>query len=150
MNANTPAGKVALGFIAGAISVVIFHQGMILILGLLGAAGGSPWSMAPNAWGVPALINNMFWGGIWGIVFAYASPFLPAMPVWTRGLILGVAGNWFIGNQIVVPLIRRAFGQNAALFGFVNNPRFWVGVLIGGAFGLGWALIHATLSARAR
>ena len=67
--------------------------------------------------GVPYLVNLIFWGGLWGILFAYIHPLLPGRMMWLKGLIYGpiivVLGGW-----IAVPLIK---GQ---MFGIPNQPLF--------------------------
>lgn len=145
MNANTPIGMAVLGFVAAAASVLVFHQGMILILHLVGFIPNFPWSFRPNAWGVPQLINGMFWGGLYGIAFAFVLPRLPATwPIWLKGILLGVVINWFIMNQIVIPILR-----GTPMFGaFANLARVHIGFLISAAFGLGWVLIYQLLRQR--
>lgn len=142
MNANTPIGTAVLGFIAAALAVLVFHQGMILILHLIGFVPNFPWSFRPNAWGVPQLINGMFWGGLYGIAFAFILPYTPAQwPVWLKGVVLAVVINWFIMNQIVIPILR-----GTAMFGGIWRPH--IGGLISAAFGLGWILIYQFLRQR--
>ena len=63
------------GFIAGALAVAIFHQGMYLLMKQFGVPlPGAPWNMAPaaSAYGMPTVLNQMFWGGLWGILFTGA------------------------------------------------------------------------------
>ena len=60
------ASRVAYGFIAGCIAVLLFHQGALLALHLAGIAP-SPWNIAPvPPFGVPAVVSAAFWGGVWG------------------------------------------------------------------------------------
>jgi hypothetical protein len=139
MNANTPVGMAVLGFVAAAISVLIFHQGMILILHLIGQVPNFPWSFRPNSSGVPQLISGMFFGGLYGILFAFVLVYLPASwPAWVKGIVLAVVINWFIANQILLPLIR-----DTPTFAALRAPaRLHIGILISAAFGLGWILIY--------
>lgn len=141
MNPNTPIGMAVFGFVAAAISVVVFHQGMILILHLLGQVPNFPWSFRLNPWNVPQLINNMFWGGLYGIVFAFLLRYVPPMPTWLKGILLAVVINWFIMNQIVLPIIR-----GTPMFAGIARPH--IGGLISAAFGLGWILIYDFLRQR--
>jgi hypothetical protein len=90
---------------------------------------------------VPQLINGMFWGGLYGIVFAFLLRHVPPMPNWLKGVVLAVVINWFIMNQIVIPILR-----GTALFGGIARPH--IGGLISAAFGLGWALIYDFLRQR--
>jgi hypothetical protein len=64
------AGKNALiGFIAAAIAVVVAHQGVVLLLTKVGMLPATtiPWSIRPyGPFGVPTIVNSIFWGGLWG------------------------------------------------------------------------------------
>ena len=67
-------GRSALGFIAAAISVVVVHQTIVYVLGTYGMTRSVPWDLRPLGHGVvpniPILANSIFWGGMWGVVFA--------------------------------------------------------------------------------
>jgi hypothetical protein len=130
-----------LGFIAGALAVLIFHQLVILLLGQFGLARGAAYSMSPVApFGVPRLVNQMFWGGVWGIVFAAIYDRLPSWNLVVTGLLFGLIGPTLFG-WVVMALIR---GQ-PMFAGFVPG-RMLVSVLLNGvAFGIGLALIFAGL-----
>ena len=134
----------AAGFLAGAIAVPLFHQGMVLILHLAGQVPNFPWSTRPvPPWGVPTLLNQMFWAGLWGLLFAAVAEALPGRALWLKGIIFGLLGPWLIGNGLLVPLLK----GGPLLFGFAP-ARMIVGALIGAAFGLGLALIYGLLRPR--
>jgi hypothetical protein len=135
-----------LGFVAGALSVVIFHQGMVLLLHLLNQTPNFPWSMAPMRGGflpVPAVVNSMFWGGLWGIAFAVLGHLIPVANTALKGLVFGLAGPYLLGNAILVP-----FFKSQAYFWGGQPSRMILGALINGAFGIGLALIHKALAKR--
>lgn len=130
------AKRLVFGFVAGALAVVVFHQGMVLALHLLGQIPNFPWSMRAIApWGVPAIINQMFWGGLWGAAFAIFGAMIPISSDLARGALYGLVGPWLLGNGILVPL----FKGGSFLWGF-NPQNMWRGALIGAAFGLGLAV----------
>jgi len=56
-------------FIAGFVSTLVFHQGVLWLLYTGGFSPRAPWNMTPvpplNA---PAVISLAFWGGVWGVV----------------------------------------------------------------------------------
>ena len=86
-------GRIVLGFIAAAISVLIVHQGIVYVLGMYGMTRGVPWNMAPIGMVVPwlpLLANTVFWGGMWGVVFALIYNWLPGGWSWLKGLIFGL------------------------------------------------------------
>ncbi len=132
------------GFIAGALAVLVFHQTMILVLHLMKQTPNFPWSMRPTTpFGIPAIVNSMFWGGLWGSVFAVIGHAIPGGAAWVRGIMFGLLGPWLLGNGILVPL----FKGGPFLFGFAV-PRMIIGALIGSAFGLGVALILGVIRRR--
>jgi len=133
-----------VGFIAAAIAVVVFHQGMFLILNLLGLLPAMPWNLAPTGpLGVPTLLNQIFWGGLWGALFSVVWPHLPGRDVWLKGMVFGWLGPMLLGNWLLLPLIR----GTPYFAGFVPM-RMLVSALIAGAFGLGLGLIYERLRRR--
>jgi hypothetical protein len=143
LSADVPlARRFVLGFVAGAVAVLAFHQVVVLLLGLLGAIPPRAYAITPvPPFSVPTIVNSLFWGGLWGVVFALIADRLPrAWPLWLSGLVFGLLGplmfNWFV----VAPLKGQAMAA-----GFVPL-RMYPGVLILGAFGIGVALILQALS----
>ncbi|MDP1961575.1 MAG: hypothetical protein Q8K93_05160 [Reyranella sp.] len=131
------------GFIAGAVSVLLFHQFGFFIANELGLLKAQLYNMRPvPPLGVPTIISSAFWGGLWGIAGAYVVPRLPAALDGPLGWIL-FAGiivtlvNWFIvlpikgapigggfrmPNVVVVPLVYAFWGLGMWLiFGLVRR-----------------------------
>jgi hypothetical protein len=96
--------------------------------------------------GVPRLINNIFWGGLWGTLFGLIYDQLPGSMAWLKGLIYGllivVASNW-----ILLPLIKgQVFGQpNQVLFGGWNPQRMLATAVIVGGYGLALGIIYGLM-----
>jgi hypothetical protein len=141
---------IALGFLAAAISVITVHEGTMYGLAQAGLTGRAGWDLQPiPPWGVPRVVNSMFWGGLWGALFALAYDRLPGGKAWLKGLIYGlfvaVAGSW-----ILVPLIKgRIFGQpGQALLGGLNPTRMLTTIIIVGGFGLALGVIYGLLRPR--
>jgi len=134
---------VIAGFIAGAVSVLVFHQFGFFIANELGLLKAQLYNMRPvPPLGVPTIISSAFWGGLWGIGGAYVVPRLPAVlngPVgWVlfAGIIVTLV-NWFIvlpikgapigggfrmPNVVVVPLVYAFWGFGMWLiFGLVRR-----------------------------
>lgn len=129
---------VLFGFIAGFIAVPVFHQ--LAAYGLWATIPGRnfPWNMRPNPWGVPNLINLAFWGGVWGIVFAFVQTRFPRgiaylLLAFLFGAILPTAFSWYV----LSPLRGRGIGAFSIY-----------GPLLNGAWGLGTGIIYALLSRR--
>jgi hypothetical protein len=149
MTVQGTLGRIALGFLAGAISVVVAHEGTISLLHAAGYIPTSGWSMTPAIppWGVPRLVNNVFWGGLWGILFALLYERVPGGMAWLKGLIFGL-GIVLVSNWILLPLIKgRLFGQpNQVLFGGWNPQRMLIVLAILGAFGVGLGIAYRLIA----
>lgn len=126
-----------LGFVAGAIAVVTAHEIINFILLKAGLFPREPWSMQPSAvTGVPQIVSDMFWGGVWGILFVLLYSFIPGAGPTLKGLIFGIVGPAILGVFILVPLVT---GRFPLFFGF--DPKMIGSVLlILGGFGaaMGW------------
>ena len=141
-------GRAVLGFVAAAISVVLVHEGIIYGLTQAGVIPGTAWGMQPiPPYGVPRLANNVFWGGLWGVLFALVYAWIPGGMSWLKGLIFGifivVASNW-----ILLPLIKgRVFGlPNQILFNGLDPKRMLLVALIVGGFGLGLGIVYGLIA----
>jgi len=146
-------GRIVLGFIAAAISVAVVHEGIIYLLNAAGYIPRSAWTMTPPVapFGVPYLVNLIFWGGLWGVLFALIYEWLPGGWSWLKGLIYGlfivVVSNW-----LLLPLIKgQVFGITKppqVLFANYDPMRMLLGVLIVGGFGLGLGIVYGVIRPR--
>ena len=128
--------RAILGFLAAALSVLTFHQGMVGLLYGLGMLPRAPYQLGPvGPYGVPSLLNLCFWGGLYGILFGLLLPLLPRrVPMWLLGLGLGLlaaAVGWFV----VAPLKGLPLAAGWAPAAMLRS------VLINGLWGIGTALI---------
>lgn len=124
----------ALGFVAGALSVFVFHQ-----LTVWGLVGRRPWAnWAPTRpLGVPAMLSIAFWGGVWGVAMVAVlrrrlGGVLFYLLAFAFGAIFPTLVSWY-----VVPLIK----------GGALGPRgLWYNALIiNGMWGLGTAVFFGFL-----
>jgi len=129
-----------LGFIAGAISLLIFHQGLLEMFYLAGA-GGPAWSVQPvPPFGVPRVVDLAFWAVMWGLLFGLLMPSF-TWPMWVCGILLGFVAalaGWFI----VAPIKGLPIASGWVP---INMGR---SLLINGFFGLGVGLILPLLMPR--
>ena len=74
-----------IGFVAGVLAVLVFHQ---IASSLINAR--VQWNMTPliAPFGIPQIINQAFWGGVWGIVFALLAPRFPTGAMWWIAAVL--------------------------------------------------------------
>lgn len=125
--------RAAAGFAAGAVSVLVFHQGVWALLHALGFMP-PPFPTAPvPPYGVPRIYDLCFWGGLYGLVFGLLIPVLPTREVWLQGIVLGLIAE--LGTLFLVPAIK---GLPMAFGGAV--PAIVVSTLINGTWGLGVGL----------
>ena len=129
---NDLARVLIAGFVAGALSVLIFHQGLIGLLHAMQVLPRPPYGMAPTEpFGVPQLWSTVFWGGVWGVLLAAALGRMVGGKLLVAALIFGAVLPTLVGWFVVAPLK----GQPMAA-GFVPS-RMWLGPLINGVWGLG-------------
>lgn len=92
-----------LGFVAAAIAVLTFHQGMVAAMHAAGWIPFAPYRTTPvHPFGVPVIVSLCFWGGLYGAVFGLAMPRF-TWPHWLCGLVLGLIAV-LVGWFIVAPL----------------------------------------------
>jgi hypothetical protein len=102
--------NLALGFIVGAIAVVTVHDLIRYFLNARGFFPLPPWSMQPSAvTGVPQIVSDMFWGGLWGALFVLLLGIIPGGSLPIQGLIYGIVAPAILGVFILVPLITGRF-----------------------------------------
>jgi hypothetical protein len=104
-----------------------------------------PWSTAPSAvTGVPQIVSDTFWGGLWGVLFAAIHGLIPGGNLTLQGLIFGLVGPALIGVFILVPLLTGRF----PLF-FAGDPKPIISVLlILGGFGVAMGWLYGFLAER--
>lgn len=127
--------RVVLGFVAGFVAVLVFHQATIGILYVLGVIGAPPYPLAPvPPFGVPSVINQAFWGGVWGIVFALVERRFPrGGGYWLAALLFGALAPTLVLWFVVAPLKGLPAGPPL-------SARILIGPIVNGAWGIGTAL----------
>jgi hypothetical protein len=135
--------RLALGFLAGAVAVLTFHQGVIALLTSHGALSSSVYSMRPvPPLGVPQIVSSAFWGGVWGVVFAAFAPRRRGARYWLFAIALGAVALPLAGWFVVAPLKGLPVAS-----GWVPS-RMALGMLINGAWGIGIGVVFALLTMR--
>src|SRR5687767_7461858 len=96
---------IAAGFLAGALSVLIFHQGAFAVLNALGLTERPLYSMAPTEpFGIPQLLSIAFWGGVWGALFAAAFHRLDGARLVAASMVAGAVLPTLVAWFVVAPL----------------------------------------------
>jgi hypothetical protein len=101
-----------VGFVAGFLATITFHQVALWVMHSAGIAPFSPYNMtAIPPWGVPAVISLSFWGGVWGIVFAWVyGMFPPRNWFWVTSFLFGALFPSLVALMIIGPLKGRMIG----------------------------------------
>jgi hypothetical protein len=130
-----------LGFAAGALATLTFHQMTVWVLSAVGMSEGTPYSFrAIPPFGVPQVFNAAFWGGLWGCVFALLADRFPrSWPLWLAGLVFGAVGPTLVGWFIVAPIKGRPIANGFVPARMINGP------IINSMWGLGTAVIYDLL-----
>jgi hypothetical protein len=137
------ARTIALGFAAGVLSVLVFHQGTVWLLHMAGQLPSGPYSLRPiPPFGVPQIVNQCFWGGLWGILIAVLLRRL-RVPDLLFGFIFGAVALG-LTNWVILPAIK-----GGAYFAGGDPRRMAITVAIVGTFGWGVALILRAPRSRA-
>jgi hypothetical protein len=95
-------------------------------------------------WHVPGIVNLMFWGGLWGVLYALVADKLPGGASWLKGAIFGIIGPILIGSWLV-----GAFLKGQPLLAGLQPNRWIAGLLIGIGFGVALGLVYDMLRAKA-
>ncbi len=138
---QTAPMRAYLGFIAAAIAVLTFHQGMVAVLYEIGWAPFAPFRTTPvPPFGVPVIVSLCFWGGVYGAVFGLLMPRF-TWPMWLCGLVLGVIAA-LVGMFIVAPIKGNAIANGWHAWPIARS------LLINGFWGLGVGVILPLLMPR--
>ena len=127
-------------FLAGFLSTLIFHQGMLAILHASGATARAPYSIDPTKpFHIPAVISLAFWGGVWGILLWLAiRGSAGSAAYWILAWVIGAIAPTLVALLVVFPLKGQPIGGGW-------DPKILVGaLLLNGVWGIGVALFLRT------
>ncbi len=129
-------------FVAGALAVPLFHQGLLLILNETGLVARRPFALTPTEpFGVPQVVSLSFWGGVWGIVLGLVlARVIARRTYWVVALIFGAVAPTAVALLVVGPLK----GQPIA----ADPKMILTGLAVNAAWGIGTAALYAAMSGR--
>lgn len=98
--------QILIGFAAGFVATLVFHQLAVAILSAIGVAPFGAWNMAPTApLGIPAVLSLSFWGGIWGIIMILVHQhFGSGTRYWVSAFLFGAVVTSIVALFIVAPM----------------------------------------------
>ena len=135
---SSSASWLLVGFVAGAIGVLVFHQ---LALAALHAAGITPGvaysTRSTSPFGLPQFLSLAFWGGVWGVVAALLFARLWGASLIVALVIFGAIAPTLVAWFVVAPL------KGAPVAGAFKPAAMMVGPIVNAAWGLGTGLVLA-------
>jgi hypothetical protein len=125
----------AIAFAAGFLAVLTLYEVVFLLLFIGGVIPVPPFSMKPMPpFGVPEVLSQSFWGGVWGIVLLLIVPrFFSGTGYWVASAVIGGIALTLVYMFVVVPIKTGALPPNMV-------GLFAIGFLLNAVWGIGWAL----------
>jgi hypothetical protein len=121
-----------VGFVSGAVSVLLFHQVVAALLHAIGMTPRAPYSMQPTQpLGIAQLWSIVFWGGVWGVVLAVALRRFADSALVIAATVFGALLPSLVAWTIVAAL------KGQPLFAGGAPKGLAVGLLVNAAWGLG-------------
>ena len=126
-----------LAFVAGFVSTLLFHQGLLFLLHRAGVSPRPAYVMkATPPFGVPAVVSLAFWGGVWAVAL------LPLLARWQgswQELVAWTVAGAILPTLVALLVVMPLKGGRVAGGG---DPKLIVGaLLLNGAWGLGTVLL---------
>ena len=133
--------RACLGFSAGAIAALVFHQGLAEIFDVIGIGKLVAFRLTPTwPFGIPALVSLSFWGAMYGVVFALLQPRF-RRPLWQVGIGLGLIAG-LVTLLILLPLKGLPVAHSWAVWPIAHT------LILNASWGLGTGLILPLLQPR--
>ena len=124
-----------VGFLSGAVAVLVFHQGAFALLHAVGLTPRSPYPMTATApFGIPAIWSLAFWGGVWGVVLAATFARLHPNRLIVAATIFGAVAPTLVAWLVVAPLKGQPMAAGFAPMAMAIGP------IVNAAWGLGTGL----------
>jgi len=124
------------GFIAGAVAVLVFHQGALAMLHAVGLTPRAAFPMQPTGpFGIPQVASLAFWGGVWGVIAALALHRLDGPPLVFASIAFGAIFPTLVAWFVVAPL------KGQPMAGGFAEATMATALLVNAAWGLGTGAI---------
>jgi hypothetical protein len=143
-DSGAPTRKLLLGFVAGFVAVLLFHQPALALLANIGLTEATTYSMRPTPpFGVPQVLSISFWGGVWGVLYALVESRFPrGAGYWIYAFLFGAILATLVAWFVVAPL------KGAPVAGGWEISRMMTGFLVNGAWGVGTGLLLVGMTHR--
>src|SRR5579862_941903 len=127
------SGQLIPAFIAGALSVLVFYEGMATILHAVQYGTASVFPIQPSwPFGQPRIWSFVFWGGVWGVVYCLSLAWLNVrINAWLYAVLFGAIAPSLVDWFIAIPM------KGGPVGGGWSSQFIMTSLLINGAWGLG-------------
>jgi hypothetical protein len=130
---KTPSTRVFLGCVAGALSVLVFHQATLQIFFWLGWAPQAAFRTAQvPPFNAPLVASITFWGGVYGGLFGLVLPWARG-PLWLKGVVAGLGAMalaWFVFLPLVGHPMAFGWRKFPMLRSFVAYQMWGIGLSV--------------------
>ncbi len=132
--------RVFLGFVAGFVATLVFHQVALALLHAAHVVPNPAWSLRPvPPFGVPSVISLSFWGGVWGAIMIPIIDRRRGGAYYLFAILFGAIAPTLVAWFVVAPL------KHQPVAGGWKPARMMIGLIVNGAWGLGTALFYRLL-----
>lgn len=115
-------------FIAGFLSTLIIHQGLLHLLYVSGVVPAPAWSFkSTEPFGIPSVLSLALFGGLWGIAQGWLLSLTTEDHFWLKSFFFGALMPTMIAVAVVFPLKGIE----------VTISRVFLGMMLNGSWGLG-------------
>jgi hypothetical protein len=136
---------IVVGFLSGAVSVLLCHQVIAALLHAVGITPRVPYSLQPtHPLGVAQVWSLVFWGGVWGVLLAMALRRYADGALVIAAAIFGAILPSLVAWTVVAAL------KGQPLFAGGAPKALAVGLLVNAAWGLGTGIGLALFGRRGR
>ena len=125
-----------VGFLSGAVSVLVFHQGVVTLFHALELTSRQAYSLQATApFGIPQVWSLAFWGGVWGVVLAVVLARLETARLLVAATLFGAVLPTLVAWFVVAPLkgqpLGGGFAGTAVALALVANGLWGLGTGLG-------------------
>jgi hypothetical protein len=132
-------------FIAGFVSTLVFHQGLLTLFYFAAVVPRAPYDLrAVPPLAIPAVISLAFWGGAWGVAIWPLLKNVDGAAYWMRALVISAIASGSVTLFIVSPL------KGMPIAGGWDPKVIVSTLMLNGSWGLGMALLMRLMRASRR
>jgi hypothetical protein len=135
--------RLVLGFIAGFMATIVFHQAALALLHAAALTPRAAWPMTPvPPFGIPAVVSLSFWGGVWGAIMIPLIDRRRGRAYYVAALIFGAIAPTLVAWFVVAPL------KHMPIAAGWKPKAMMIGPIVNGVWGVATAALYALAGKR--